>query len=375
MESKMSEEKKKICLIAPSLQMGGIERAMSTLANYFVTQGHEIHFLTLFPFEPFFELDKRIILYNPPFAFPRYGRNQFQTLNYYFKMLAPFYGYLRKLLIKIQPDVIMCFGDWYPHAIMLQTADLKIPFYYCNRSNPNIKYNPFPALIRFLAYKFSPPTGIIAQTHEAMLRKQKLLGKRIPIKIIPNPVRRIEKIDIQKENWIVSVGRLHLEKGFVRLMESFSMLDNKGWKLVLAGGGKHEIEIKQKSIDLGIAENVIFLGKVTNIDELLLKSKIFVLSSHKEGYPNALCEAMSAGLACISFDIVAGPKDIIVDGENGFLVPDNDIKGMADKIQQLIDDDNLQKTLGKKASQIVATNSIESIGNTFLNFILNNNGK
>jgi glycosyltransferase involved in cell wall biosynthesis len=365
------EVKKKICLIAPSLQMGGIERAMSTLANYFVTQGHEIHYIILFPFEPFFVLDERIILYTPPFSFPRYGRNAFQTLTYYVKMLSPYNGYFRKQIKLVKPDVIMCFGDWYPHAIMLQISNLKIPFYYCNRSNPNIKYKSFPTFIRFLAYKLATPTGIIAQTNEAMLRKRIILGEKIPIEIIPNPVRSIKKNQLNKENWIVSVGRLHLEKGFVRLMESFSKVKSNDWKLVLAGGGIHEAEIKQKSVELGISERIIFLGKVIDIDNLLLKSKVFVLSSHKEGYPNALCEAMSAGLACISFDIVAGPKDIIQDGVNGFLIPDNDLQCLSEKMQLLIDDNVLREKIGENATKISTTNSIEKIGMRYLNFILN----
>lgn len=364
-------EKKKICLIAPSLQMGGIERAMSTLANYFVSRGHEVHFITLFPFEPFFVLDERINVYIPPYSFPRYGRSLLQTISYYAKMLAPFLGYIYKVVKRVRPDVILSFGDVFPHLAMLQLVNLKIPFFYSNRSNPNIKYSFLITTIRNIAYKVSPPTGVIAQTNEALLRKRKILGNKIPIVIIPNPVRRIEKkSDIEKENWIVSVGRLHLEKGFVRLLEVFSMIESAEWKLVLAGGGLHENEIKQKAIDLGIAEKVIFLGKVSDIDTLLLKSRIFVLSSHNEGYPNALCEAMSAGLACLAFDIVAGPKDIIKDGENGFLIPDNDLNTMADKLQLLINNDELRVKFGQNAMQIYKSNNIESIGNRFLDFIL-----
>jgi GalNAc-alpha-(1->4)-GalNAc-alpha-(1->3)-diNAcBac-PP-undecaprenol alpha-1,4-N-acetyl-D-galactosaminyltransferase len=366
----MNQGKKRICLIAPSLQMGGIERAMSTLANYFVTLDYEIHYITLFPFEAFFELDKRIILHRPPYTFPRFGRNHFQTTTYYLKMLSPVFGYIFKQVKRIKPDAILCFGDVFPHLVMIQLSVLKTPIFYSNRSNPNIQYNSLITTIRAIAYTFTPPAGIIAQTKEAMLRKQKILGNKVPIKIIPNPVRKIEPKEFEKENWIVSVGRLHLEKGFVRLMEAFSKIDEKGWKLVLAGGGKHEIEIKQKAIELGIVEKVIFLGKVSNVDDVLLKSKIFVLSSYAEGYPNALCEAMSAGLACISFDIVAGPKDIIVDGENGFLIPDNDIHALSDKIKLLIDNPATIVRLGNKARNISESNSIELIGNELLNFIL-----
>lgn len=368
----MNEGRKRICLIAPSLQMGGIERAMSTLANYFVTQDYEIHYITLFPFEPFFELDKRIILHTPPYSFPRFGRNHFQTTTYYLKMLSPVFGHIFGQVKRIKPDAILCFGDVFPHLVMIQLSVLKIPIFYSNRSNPNIQYNSLINTIRSIAYTFAPPAGVIAQTKEAMLRKQKILGSKVPIKIIPNPVRKIEPKEFEKENWIVSVGRLHLEKGFVRLMEAFSNIDDKGWKLILAGGGKHEVQIKQKAIELGISEKVIFLGKVSNIDDLLLRSEIFVMASHQEGYPNALCEAMSAGVACISFDIVAGPKDIIDDGANGFLIPDNDLETLSEKMQLLIDQPEIRRKLGSNSKNIASTNSIELIGNQFLNFILEN---
>lgn len=366
----MNQTGKRICLIAPSLQMGGIERAMSTLANYFVTQGYDIHYITLFPFEPFFELDKRITAHTPPYPFPRFGRTLLQTTNYYLKMLSPLQGHIRRVIRKIKPAVIMCFGDWFPHVIMLQLAGLNIPFYYCNRSNPNIKYGIVGSMFRKMAYTFTPPAGVIAQTKEAMIRKKKILGNNVPIKIIPNPVRRIDGENIEKENWIVSIGRLHLEKGFVRLLEAFSKTADQGWKLVLAGGGQHETEIKQKARELGLSDRVLFLGKVSDIDNLLLKSKIFVLASHQEGYPNALCEAMSAGLACISFDIVAGPKDIIIDGKNGFLIPDNDLEALSEKIELLIKNPDIRQNLGGNARNISSTNSIEFIGNQFLDFIL-----
>ncbi|KAF0200326.1 MAG: group 1 glycosyl [Bacteroidetes bacterium] len=353
--------------------MGGIERALSTLANYFISNGKEVHFLTFFPFEPFFTLDKRIHFYSPPYSFSHTGRNALQTSLYYVKMLSPLNGYIRKEIRQIRPDVILCFGDWFPHAIMLQLKGLKIPFYYCNRSNPLIKYNWKEELIRKVAYRFAPPAGIIAQTSAAAERKKRILGNKIPIKIIPNPVLKLEHYPIEKENWIVSVGRLHIEKGFVRLMEAFAQINAPEWKLVLAGEGVHAKEIKQKSVDLGISNRVVFLGKVLNISELLFKSKIFVLASHREGFPNALCEGMAAGLACISFDIVAGPSDIIENNVNGYLVEDKDIKGLAEKMQYLIEHPETMARFGFEAKKITEHLSINKIGDMFLNFILKQN--
>lgn len=366
-------ESRSVAFIAPSLQMGGIERVMSVFANYFVSQSITVHYITLFPFEPFFELDQRVICHLSPYSFPRTGRSVIQTISYYYKMLSPVNGYIKKVIKNERPDVIVCFGDWFPHLVMLQLKGLQIPLFYGNRSNPKIKYSIAQELIRTLAYKFAPPQGVVAQTSEAYLRKRKILGHSIPIAIIPNPVREIADREVVKENWIVSVGRLHLEKGFVRLIECFSKVESSNdWKLVLAGTGVHEDEIKQKAKAYNISDKVIFTGKVADVDTLLLKSKIFVLSSHKEGYPNALCEAMSAGLACIAFDIVAGPKDIIKDGVNGILVPDNDLKTMADKIQLLINDNQYRESLGKIAKEIAVSNSIEKIGDQFIKFLEEN---
>ena len=124
------------------------------------------------------------------------------------------------------------------------------------------------------------------------------------------------------------------------------------------------------AVDLGIMDRVIFTGKTKDVDIWLQKSKIFVLSSHNEGYPNALCEAMAAGLACMAFDIVAGPKDIISNGENGFLIPDNDLQAMADKLQLLIANVELREKFGLNALRICESNSIEVVGKMFLDFII-----
>lgn len=364
------EKLQSIVFIAPSLQMGGIERSMSTFANYFVSQSIKVHYITLFPFEPFFELDSGIIRHFSPFHFPRFGRSAIQTLTYYIRMLSPFNGHIKHVVKTVKPDVIVCFGDWFPHLVMLQLKSLNIPLFYGNRSNPAIRYTLLQEFFRTMAYHLAPPKGIVAQTTEAYLRKRRIVGSKIPIEIIPNPVRKITDKGIEKENWIISVGRMHLDKGFVRLMECFRDLESKAdWKLVLVGTGVHESEIKEMAKKFGIFDKTIFTGKVTDIDTLLLKSRIFVLSSYKEGYPNALCEAMSAGLACLSFDIVAGPKDIIQNEKNGYLIPNNDLKLMTEKIDFLIKNPASLKRIGTEAQRITESNSIESIGQKLLNFI------
>lgn len=360
----------KICIVSPSLQLGGIERSLSILANQFVKKGHEVHFIKIFPFEDFYQLDNRIKVYTPPFNFSKKGESAVKNILYYVRVLSPVGGYIKNLIRTIKPDTVLSYGDWFPHLIMLGLKN-KFPFYYSNRSNPRIKYTKSIEFIRNLAYKLTPPTGVIAQTSQAKDRKVKLLGNRTKIKIVPNPAPNFNELNCEKENWIISVGRLHKEKGFIRLMEAFSKIkDRSDWKLVLVGDGIHAKEIMGMSEVYGIQDSVVFLGKVLDVQSVLCKSKIFAFGSHHEGFPNALLEGACAGLACVSFDIVAGPRDIISNGENGFLIEDGNLDEMTRILQYLINNESEIKRLGEAAKKSSDRFNADKITNEILNFIL-----
>lgn len=120
--------------------------------------------------------------------------------------------------------------------------------------------------------------------------------------------------------------------------------------------GKGDKSIYNKMIeDLGIKNNILFLGSQNSYD-YYKKSDIFVLPSRSEGMSNSLIEAMSLGLPCIATN-VSGVSDIIDDGENGFIVEIEDYNGMADRIIQLIEKEELLYKF--------KTNSIQKIKNKF----------
>lgn len=350
--------------------MGGIERAMATLANYFVSRDVEVYYVSMFPFEHFFSLDANVKYFEPDVNYPKKS-GIIKLVKYYWKVFSPFHGYLACTLRRIAPDVVMSFGDWVPHLAMLSLRG-KYPFYYANRSNPLIQYSWKIEFIRRLAYRLYPPVGIIAQTGLAKKRKEKIFKGRLPkIQIIPNPARVVRYYDIPRENYIISVGRMLWSKGFGRVVDVFFKLNAPEWKLILVGDGSDINKMKEKVCSLGLAERVLFTGKSNNVDKWLAKAKIYLMGSYKEGFPNALCEAMAAGLACVSYDIVAGPSDIITDGVDGFLVPDNRVDMMVEKTQFLIDHPVVLEEMAQNAKRIVERLSIKEIGDRYLNFLLN----
>jgi len=344
--------------------MGGIERAMSTLANYFATKDCEVHFVTVYNFEPMFILDDRITLHINPI-----NSANTNLISFYLKSFLPNKGSITKIVNDINPDIVMSFGDYMPHFAMLGLKG-KYPFVYANRSNPKMKYQIKYEIFRKLAYWLYPPTGIVAQTTMAKERKERIFGDKLPkITVIPNPAREMKHYDVERKNQVISVGRVWWSKGFGRVIDAFAKVNAPDWQLVLVGDGPVIEEMKEYASKKGIGDRVVFTGKTDNVDRYLAEAKIYAMGSFKEGFPNALCEGMAAGLAPVSFDIVAGPSDIIEDGVNGFLVKDGDVEAMAERIQFLIDNPSELECIAVNASKITEKFSMQEIGDRYYNFV------
>jgi glycosyltransferase involved in cell wall biosynthesis len=355
---------KKICVISPSLSQGGLENAVTVVANEMAKTGNEVSIICVYKNPVFYTLDKRINI-----ILPSYKREKFSTFHYYLKSIK----YIRKNIKNIQPDIIISFGDFLNPISLIATYNLKIPVFISDRSSPGKK---FPFLVQKMREKLYPQaTGIIAQTERAKKQKEKMLkGKNSNIIIIPNALRTIKLYeDIKKENIVLAVARHYYVKGLDRLLEAFALTKREGWKLVIAGDYGPETEkLKTQAKELEIEKYIEFLGAVKEIDKVYAQAKILVLPSRSEGFPNALIEAMAHGLACISFDINAGPSDIIKNNENGILVPDGDIDELAKQIDFFMYNESERKRIGNNAVQIKNELSVSKIVNRIYNFITQN---
>ena len=138
------------------------------------------------------------------------------------------------------------------------------------------------------------------------------------------------------------------------LIRAFSNIKRKDWKLLLIGEGQLRSHYEKLIIDLKIEESIKLVGNVQDVSKYYNTAKIFVLPSNFEGFPNALIEAMSFGLACIATNCPSGPSEIIKDNENGFLIPVNDQMDLEKKLQLLIDNSELQKQFSLKAVESTA---------------------
>ena len=359
------DNKKKICLVIPSLQAGGMERVMSELARYFSNKPElEIH-LVLYGISPvvFYQIPGIIIIHKPGFTF-----NNRYRLYYTLKTLF----YLRKEIIRINPVAILSFGEYWNNFVLLSLLGLEFPVYVSDRCQPDKNLRGLHNILRKILYKKTK--GIIVQTEKALeIYKNIFPGARIYL--IGNPIRRVDTNDnFNKDNIILSVGRLIKSKNYDELIKVFVKLNAPDWKLIIVGGDA----LKQQNLnslkllvkELNAESKVIFTGYQKNVDNYYRRSKIFAFMSSSEGFPNVIGEALSAGLPVVAYDCVAGPSEMINDGENGFLVPVFDNEMFKEKLQLLIDNEDIRKLMSKKAKESVNKFSIEVIGEKYLKLLL-----
>jgi glycosyltransferase involved in cell wall biosynthesis len=155
------------------------------------------------------------------------------------------------------------------------------------------------------------------------------------------------------ENRVISVGRLHEEKGVDLLLDSWVEIasDRPSWRLSVYGAGPEEESLKKQAAQLGITDSVEWKGRTNDVLGALRESSIFVLPSRGEGFPLAPMEAMAAAVPCVAFDVSPGVREIITDGVDGFLAPPGNTRAFAQHLDRLICDRELRDRMGEQARQ------------------------
>ena len=361
--------KKTVCFVIHSLQAGGMERVMSELVNYFAAKKEYTIHLVLYGIKRdiFYTVSDQVIIHKPKFEFDSSKR---------FLCTVRTMLFLRKEIKKINPISVLSFGERWNNLVLLSLYRTNIPVYVSDRSQPDKSIGTMDELLRKFLYPKAK--GIIVQTNKA-LEIFKTYYTHSNFKVIGNPIRQInsnETIETTKENIILMVGRYIESKQQDVLIEIFAKLNAPKWKLVLLGYDhlKQENQAKWESLakKLGIFDRVIFTGKQDNVEHYYLTSKIFAFTSFSEGFPNVIGEAMSAGLPIVAFDCIAGPSDLIVEGENGFLIPINNQEIFIQKLQFLIDNPEQIDYFGNNSKRNIIPFELNYICSQFENFIIPN---
>ena len=186
------------------------------------------------------------------------------------------------------------------------------------------------------------------------------------IEVIPNAAMHVSDRYSDVENKrVIAVGRLDYQKGFDRLILAWQRVQSTGrfkdWTLDIFGQGEWQEMLQQMINKAGLQSAARINRPTKQIGEEYVKSDMLVMSSNYEGFPMVMIEAMACGLPVVSFDFKCGPKDIIRQGENGLLVHNGDVDGLADAMMEVMADDDYRKMLSENAKAVVDTYSEQAV--------------
>lgn len=335
----------KVALFWPTLQTGGVERRMITTARELVLRGYQVDIVVI---------DSRGDLRRD---IPKGTRLiELGTGLGTGKLILAVFP-LRSYLADSRPDVLWSATTQANIvAILAKVMNGGTPWVIVSERSTlsrRVGKGPKGRLLPILAKLLYPRADRIHAVSTGVADDlSQLTGiARDTINVIYNPVISAETLALSETKldhpWfgngeppvILGVGRLVRAKGFDVLIEAFAItLKRRPMRLVIVGEGPERSALEQKARQLGLAAHVDFVGFDQNPHRYMRRAAVFVLSSRWEGLPAVLIEALATGVPVVSTDCPSGPREILLDGKIGELVPVDAPNDLAEAILKVLDE-------------------------------------
>lgn len=362
---------KKIKILMLHLGYGGVEKQTITMANKLVNY-YDIEIISFYKLSetPAYEVNEKIkikYLYKG-----RPNKDEFKLALKKFKIFktikeglkATKILYLKSKLIK--KEILNNDADIY---FSTRTEYGKLLSKYCKKLKITQEHNFYDddkyKLQIKKGYKNLDYIVVISKYHEEMynnwFKNQKVKIVRIE-NLLDENQNRVSKLN---NNAIIAAGRFNYIKDFKTLIEimKYATKTNKNLKLYLLGDGEEKKFILSKIKEYNLEKNIIMPGFVNSqeVQEYMLKSDVYIMTSIKECFPMVLLEANQCGLPIISFDILSGPHEIVQNNKTGYLIRERNAELMAKKINELINDKVKLIKFGKNAIEYSKKFNVETI--------------
>ncbi|GHE39798.1 glycosyltransferase family 4 protein [Sphingobacterium griseoflavum] len=346
--------------IAATSNSGGMERVLANKANYFARMGFEVHIVTTDQAgKPnFFPLDPRVQQHDLGI---NYVHNNGRSLLY--KVLS--YGQKQKLhrkrltvlLQNLKADIsISMFDHEVSFLQRIPDGSIKILEIHFSRFK-RLQYGRAGIWALVNQYRSKQDLRYAQQyarfvvlTHE----DRGYWGDLPNIRVIPNANSfRPTTVSDRKEHKVMAVGRYDDQKCFADLIAAWATIRQvqPGWALHIYGQGPLQGKLQAQIVQLGLTGVVRLEAPVKDIESAYRQHAMLAMTSRYEGLPMALLEAQACGLPLVAYACKCGPRDIIRDGENGFLVPEGDKATLTERLLRLMEDEVLRQQMGQAAER------------------------
>ena len=343
---------------------GGVEKVLSQKTNYFAeVAGEEVTIVTYRQQnrKPIYTFSDKINFMDLEVDY-EIEKSYFHPLN--LRKIPRHVSNLKRILKEVKPDVIVScsFG---PDFYFLPTLVKHIPKikefhssrYFYTRNGGSVQQKILTKL-----------TDYAEKNYDQLLvlnESEKHFYQNKSIAVIPNPA----EISTQRANpaskKIMAAGRISPVKNFGELIQAFSRLakDFPEWELHFFGEDYigTQAKLEQKIKDLGLESQIKFMGIASDLKSSMENYSIYAMTSESECFPMVLLEALSVGMPVISYDSPTGPKHILTNNEDSFLVPYKNLDIFTDQLKQLMQNENLRQEMGENALENVTRFDIEVI--------------
>ena len=349
----------KITFIIATLNSGGAERVLVTLANALCKE-HEVCIIKFHPEDSFYKLEKEIVLKTLP---------QFSFHNLYHKIASRIKKIfaLRKALKESPSDVFISFLDTTNIACIVAKIGLKTPLIISEHSNEAYLKSKFWRLLRRLSYPYASALSVLGASDKAFYEKfvKKVLVLNNPCHFSSNQLSLP-----QKENLVLFVGRLDFNKNASMFIKAVALLKGDlllNYRFCIVGDGELKSTLEQEARALGA--KVEFLGRIEDMASLYARARALCLCSFVEGLPTVLIESLYFDVCRISSEYYNGARDLIENEKDGLIVPLNDEKALALALERILNDENLRNDLVENARKRQKDYEISHIKQKWLDLI------
>ncbi len=369
---------KKITILALHLGYGGIERAITDLANS-LANDYSVNIVSTYKLydKPVNKLDRKVKVTYLTDLKP--NQKEFKQALKKLKLITTIKEGIKGIkILKLKKQLMINYIKQCDSDIIISTRDihnewlglygnnqsLKIGWEH-NHHHGNIKYaNKIIKSVKNLDYL------VLVSKDLKEFYQDKVVPKCV---YIPNLVEKAPKVSKLEEKNITAIGRLSKEKGFSDLIDVFALVHNKypDWKLHIVGDGDEKEKIITKIKKYNLEKNIIlhgFLDK-NKIGKVLEKTSIYTMTSLTESFGIVLLEAFSYGIPCVAFDSAEGARELISNNWDGYLIKNRDNEEMAKRICHLIGNYNRRFIMGQNGLKKINQYTLDEVKKKWIQII------